>query len=259
MLPIRLLLLCLCGIQFAFSQVTQLQGEIFAEGNIEGIHIINKSYNVYTTTNAKGKFNIRVNVNDTLVISSLQHKLISLVVDDKMVANKHLVVVLETLVNELDEVVLAPRFTGDLTKDIKGLGEQRSINFYDVGIPGYTGKPKTHSEKLLNEADAGPFVVFAGPFVAVNIHKILNRITGRTKHLKNRVALEAKDALMYTLKTKLSETFFSSHPLPKAEHLPFWFFCQESKDFEQRCRNASDLEVLQFLEEKYVIYLKQKE
>lgn len=241
-----------------YSQSIKLDGLIKAKDDVEGIHVINKTSQKFTVTNNKGSFVIQAKLNDTIVFSSIQYKLQAIIISKQIIETKTLVVNLIESVNELDEVIVGKVLTGDLDFDINNSDLERPINFYDVGIPGFTGKPKTQSERRLYEADHGKYInSFSGGFglgLGINLNKILNRVTGRTKMLKQRVKLETEEKLMYGIKARLSEDFFSENPLDKKLHIAFFYFCSEDKYFSKRCLDKSDIEVFKFLKEKYLDY-----
>ncbi|WP_452223295.1 hypothetical protein [Lacinutrix chionoecetis] len=238
---------------FGFSQNTSLKGSVEGEESVENIHVINRTQDLFATTNDRGEFTINAKTNDTIVFTSVQYKAYTHIVSAENITNKTLKIKLEVLVNELPEAVVGFTLTGDLTKDILNTDVERPIDFYDVGIPGYTGKPKTKSERLLYDADHGKMFAFYGIAGAVNVNKLLNAISGRTKKLKKRVALEANTKLMNALKNRLSEAFFKENPLDQALRADFFYFCAEDKNFTKRCQ-TSDLEALKFMQEKYILY-----
>ena len=238
---------------FTFSQTFEIQGVVTGSSDVENIHVINKTSNMFATTNKLGAFNIKVKLSDTLVFSSVQYKLKSILVTPKIIIEKKMTVFLEDRVNELDEVTVGKILTGSLDSDIKNSDAERPLDFYDVGIPGYTGKTKTQSERRLHEADAGKYVAI-GLGVGLNLNKILNKITGRTKKLKERVRKEHNDDLLTSIKANLSENFFITYPLDESFKTDFFYFCSEDENFEDRCRGKSDIEVFEFLAEKIVAY-----
>ncbi|WP_299889050.1 hypothetical protein [uncultured Lacinutrix sp.] len=238
------------------AQNTKLLGRVEAEDNLESIHVINKSKNLFATSNKLGVFKIEAEKNDTLVFSSIQYRPKTIIITQKHITTKTVKVKLEQYVNELQEVIVGNTLTGDLTKDIANAGTKRDINFYDLGIPGYTGKPKTQSERRLQEASdltpkaGGSLGGFGG---SVSLIAVINAISGRTKMLKKRVALEANTALMYKVKSRLSESFFNDNPLDEDKRMDFFYFCAEDKDFTKKC-SGSDLITLEFMKEKYIKY-----
>jgi len=237
----------------AYSQTYEIQGVVAASSDVENIHVINKTSNKFTTTNKLGAFNIEVKISDTLVFSSVQYVLKAVLITPKIIAKKKMTVFLEDRVNELDQVTVGKILTGSLDSDIKNSDAERPIDFYDVGIPGYTGKTKTQSERRLHEADAGKYVAI-GLGVGLNLNKILNKITGRTKKLKERVRKEHNDDLLASIKANLSENFFITYPLEESLRTDFFYFCSEDENFEKRCKGRSDIEVFEFLAEKIVAY-----
>lgn len=230
-----------------------IQGEVFSEDTdaIEGLHIINKTQKQNTTTNAEGKFTIEVAVNDRLEISSIQYKKVALVITETHIKNKRIVLHLEIEVTELAEVKIGNTLTGNLFDDIANSKAQRPIDFYDVGIPGYKGKRKTKSERLLHEAgDFKPAMLLGLLGGSLPINPILNGLSGRTKMLKQRVAMEKNTEAMHKLISKLGPDFFNNYPLAPERRMEFFYFCAEDAGFNEHI-GASDIEILTFVIDKY--------
>ncbi|WP_347924567.1 hypothetical protein [Pontimicrobium sp. SW4] len=236
-----------------YSQTVEIEGVVAGGSDVENIHVINKSANKFATTNKLGAFTIEVRLSDTLVFSSVQYNLKAVFISPEIITKKRVMVFLEDKVNELGEVLVGKILTGSLDSDIKNSDAERPLNFYDLGIPGYTGKPKTQSERRLHEADAGKYVTI-GLGVGLNLNKILNGITGRTKKLKERVRKEYSDVLLEKIKANLSKDFFVTYPLDESLRADFFYFCSDDENFEKRCKDKSDIEVFEFLAEKIVSY-----
>jgi len=251
-------LCCLFFVTVVWSQTIEIKGIVKGSSDIENIHVINKTSNSFTTTNKIGGFKISATLNDTLVFSSIQYKLKSIVISSKNIEEQFVVVNLDESVNVLDEVIVGKVLTGSLDSDINNSGAERPIDFYDVGIPGYKGKPKTQNERRLYEADHGKYInSFNGGFglgLGINLNKILNKVTGRTKKLKKRVRLESNDVLLTKIKSRLTDNFFKVYTLDKTLRTDFFYFCSEDENFEKRCKGKSDIEVFEFLTEKIVEY-----
>jgi hypothetical protein len=247
---------------FSFLEITsqniEISGKIESKTDIENIHIINKTAKVFTITNKLGDFTITGKLNDTIVFSSVQHKLKEVIISKQIISTKAMYVVLEEQINELDEVLVGKILTGDLMSDIKNTDGDPPINFYDVGIPGYTGKPATQSERRLAEAsEFSPSLNgnSMGAGGAISILPIINAITGRTKMLKNRVDIEKREALMRSVKARLSKEFFTVNHLKEDLIMDFFYFCADDEHFIEQCDNKTDIEVLSFLKIKYAQYL----
>jgi len=236
------------------AQSVLLNGTIYATADVDGIHVINKTKRNATITDSKGKFSIEASESDTLVFSGVQYKLHSVLVEKEMIDTKTIKVFLLENINQLDEVIVGKVLTGDLSSDVENSDAKAPINFYDVGIPGYQGKIKTQSERRLAEADHGRFFYYYGVGFAININKILNRISGRTKDLKQRVKLEARDELMFRVKAKFSEDLFKGNPLEDPLRYEFFYFCSEDPEFTQKCGTENDLFAMAFLQQKLKEY-----
>ena len=182
------------------------------------------------------------------MFSSVKYKLRAVFVDSTIVSNKYLEVALEEYLNELDEVTIGRVLTKDLESDVENSQAQPTINFYDVGIPGYQGKQPTQKERRLIEATTG-----AG-LIPVNL--IINAITGRTKRLKNLIKLERRDVLMFKLKEDYSYVLFEDQEFEEHQIMEFFFFCSEDQDFVKRCSPKNSLLVFEFLQEKLVTFKK---
>ncbi len=229
-----------------------MHGELIAksEGSTENIHVINRTSGRFTVTDALGAFVIPIKLHDTLSFSSIQYKPQELIISEQILESGVVVVTLETQVNELDEVIVGKVLTGDLLHDVKNTEGKAPINFYDLGIPGYTGKLATQSERRLHEATTGGGILPLNP--------IINAITGRTKMLKEHILIEKKNTLMQSIKSRLSKDFFHLNPLLQDYRMDYFYFCLDDANFLERCQNKTDFEVWLFLEEKYTQYMKNK-
>ena len=235
---------------FSDAQTIDLRGQVTASSDLGSIHILNVTAQEFTITNNNGQFSVPARLNDTILISSIQYIPQNIVVTETILKLEYLSIKLEDRVNELDEVVVGKILTGDLLLDIGNSDAKRDINFYDVGIPGYTGKPKTQKERRLFEADAGKMVVIAPLFIGVNIHKLLNRISGRTKELKKAVKLEEQVDCMNTIKSEFSNLLFADYQIEEHLKIEFFYFVAEDPKFEMICKAGNDFETYEFLIQK---------
>jgi hypothetical protein len=251
-----LILLSVVYYQSIFSQTVEIEGKIKSNVDKENIHVINKTEKVFTITSQSGSFKIRAKLNDTIVFSSIQTQVKAIVIDEEIVLNKILDVSLEEQVNKLDEVTVGKVLTGDLLSDIKNTEGEPPINFFDVGIPGYTGKPATQSERRLSEAgEFKPKMLLGLLGGGLPLNPILNGISGRTKMLKQRVEIEEKEELMYSIKARLAKDFLMSNPLEDDLIMDFFYFCADDVNFVKHCKNQTDFKILIFLRMKYRQYM----
>jgi hypothetical protein len=233
------------------AQNTQISGQIISEGELEGIHVINKTAYKYTITDKNGFFIVEGNVSDSLYFSSIQHQPKTVVLTKSVIDSRTLTVTLLESLNELDEVVLGVILTGDLNSDIGNSEAKRPLDFYDLGIPGYTGPRMNLVERRLFEADSGPLIPFGIP-PSINIYKLLNMISGRTKMLKTHVKLDKDKQSIQRLSDKVGPLFFINHDLAEDQRMEFYYFCSDDPHFQARCINRSDVEVLEYLDEKLI-------
>ncbi|MFT4612017.1 MAG: hypothetical protein ACJA1H_002398 [Glaciecola sp.] len=250
---ILLLSFTLLAFLYSGAQIIDLNGKISASSDLGSIHILNITAQEFTITNSNGDFMVAARLNDTILISSIQYIPRNIVVTETILKLEYLSIQLEDRVNELDEVVVGKILTGDLLLDIGNSEAKLDINFYDVGIPGYTGKPKTQKERRLYEADAGRSIVIAPLFIAINVHKILNKISGRTKKLKTAVKLEEQVNCMNTIKSEFSDMLFADYQIEEHLKVEFFYYVAEDPKFEMLCKANNDLEIYEFLIQKLYV------
>ena len=232
-----------------------LYGKVVSDKNVENIHVSNTSAKKFTITDSRGNFKIPARLNDTLRFSSLQHQGKYIVISEYILRLNEVEVVLEEYVNTLDEVTVGKILTGNLNADIQNVEGTAPLNFYDVGIPGYKGKPATQSERRLDEAgDFKPIMLLGALTGSIALNPIINGITGRTKMLKQRVAHERRDKLLNSIKARFSKSLFSIAPLDEELRADFFYFCEMDENFEKHCSGTSDLEIFRFLIEKLKQY-----
>ncbi|MFD1063189.1 carboxypeptidase-like regulatory domain-containing protein [Winogradskyella litorisediminis] len=247
------LILILVSTYSGFAQLQNLNGIVIANDEVEGVHVLNKSSVKYTVTDTDGSFTIIAKANDTLVFSALKYKLKETVVTASDLQKSDFKVYLEEKINELDEVTVGKILTGSLGSDLGNVETKEELNFYDLGIPGYTGKPKTIEERKLADADAGSWG-YVGIGFSINFHKLLNKVSGRTKKLKAIVALSENDKCMNRLKDFYTETLFKEEDLTEAQQNEYFYFCMDDDSFKDLCERNDPSEVIPFLNEKLAVY-----
>ncbi|CAH8283850.1 hypothetical protein EV196_103480 [Mariniflexile fucanivorans] len=250
---------CIALYQSVNSQSFEILGKVETNTDLENIHVINKTAQIFTITNRNGEFKIVAKLNDTIMFSSLQNKPKTVVITKNILLFKALRVTLEEQINELDEVTIGKILTGNLLSDIQNVEGDVPINFYDVGIPGYTGKPATQNERRFNEAITGPGgqkLKWYSPLTgSIPLNPIMNAISGRTKELKNQIKLEEKEELMQSIKGRLAKDFFASNPMEEDLKMDFFYFCADDENFIKYCENQSDFKILIFLRQKHKQYM----
>lgn len=224
-----------------FSQTTALEGQVITDLEAENIHVINRTSQKFTITNALGFFTIPSKLHDTLIISSIQHELVSVIIDAEMLENKKFQIFLKPLINMLDEVVVGKVLSGNLMQDLQNV-EGTPMTALKAGISSYQGKMPSQSERRLSYARSGM------------IGMIVNSLNGNIKRFKMQVQLEEKEELIHKIRAAQEANLFASFPLEPNLQMEFWYFCSEDPNFLERCKNKNGVLVLQYLIEKLEVY-----
>ncbi|MEH6537916.1 MAG: carboxypeptidase-like regulatory domain-containing protein [Psychroserpens sp.] len=226
----------------ALAQTQEITGRIVAKGDLVGIHIINKTASRFTITNDKGVFVIPAKQNDTIMVSGIQYEPKEFVVSDIIMQTKEVTVNLEDQINVLDQVVVGKVLTGYLMSDIENSEVKRDVNFYDVGIPGYTGPRMTQSERRVYEAKSGGGLIPLNPLV--------NWISGRTKRLKEQVKRDELNLATDEAMAKYSKLLFEKDSLNLTKQREFFYFSSYDSKFLPLSKSNKEFEMLEFLKEK---------
>ncbi|MFT5846042.1 MAG: hypothetical protein ACI902_000079 [Psychroserpens sp.] len=224
------------------AQTKDISGKIIASGDVVGIHVINKTASKFTITNNQGEFVIPVKLNDTLIISGVQYVPKEILISDIIMQTRAVTINLEDNVNLLDEVVVGKILTGSLMTDIENSDVKRELNFYDLGIPGYTGPKKTQSERRLYEATSGGGLVPLNP--------LINWISGRTKRLKEQIEREELELAITEAKAKFSKLIFEDDTFSANMQNEYFYFCGDDPEFIDISDLGIDIKTLEFLKSK---------
>lgn len=235
------------------AQRQEIKGKLIADDDVEGIHILNKTASKYTVSNEKGEFSIEAKATDTLFISSLIYNNKEIIISKEHEDSNSIEIKLDEKVSELDKVIVGKILTGSLQSDLENSDAKTEINFYDLGIPGNTKIPLTQNEKKLHDADGGSWGHLGLGF-GVNFHKLLNKISGRTKKLKDIVELDDRDKCINRLRIDYESIIFENDTLPKNLRDEYFLFSQEDENFLNLCKKDNDIELLEFLQQKLKAY-----
>lgn len=245
----------LFSVSFTTAQSVEITGKVESSIDVENVHVINKTALKFTITNKNGAFTIPVHVNDTLSFSSVQHEAKSIIISKEIYTSKTVTVLLIEQTNKLNQVTVGKVLTGDLGSDIGNVEGKAPVNFYDLGIPGYTGKLATQSERrLFTAGEFKPIMLLGLLGGGMPLDPIINEITGRTKMLKKRVKRERNEALITKTREMFLESLFSINSLEEEYRIDFFYFCEMDEHFYEKCSGRGSLEILEFLTEKLKQY-----
>lgn len=243
----------LFNISFAIGQQSskQLQGRIVSDNaDVTGITIQNSNTERATITDFEGNFSIQVREGDTLVFSAVQFKRKILPVSKALMNSAFVQIPLEEFVNELDEVTVQPfGLSGDISKDLTNLQLAKDVSAEALDLPNADVKIITQSERKLFEATTGSGLVPLNP--------ILNWITGRTKMLKNRVAIEEKYGRTQQVRAFYVDSLFTSDlGVPAKKIDDFMYFCEIDDTFQELVSTGDQLRLWEYLLDRSKLYRK---
>jgi hypothetical protein len=245
---LSLLLLLLLTVPIARAQ-HYLKGTVANQQEVEGIHILNLQSRYSTITNDFGNFEIPAQRNDTLLVSSIQYMPQTVVVSQEMIDKGAVVITLTEQVNELDEVVLGHSLTGDIERDSRNIPTEKPLNFDDVGIPGFLGKPE---EKIV------PAYTLYAP-TALNIEALYNHLSGYYKKLRTKRKWDAENQLVAHIINSYGTAFFEeAYGIPENRLYDFILFCMETTSLKadyNRGNYAGVLESFQTNGAEYLVRL----
>jgi DNA repair exonuclease SbcCD nuclease subunit len=225
-----------------------ISGKVMNSGEIESIHVFNKTYNKYTITDQKGMFKIPIRINDTLVFSAIQFKLKEVVISNVIINSMQLSVLLKEQVNELDAVYIKPNLSGDLLADSRNIKTKDVLTAKTLNLPNANVIPPTQAERKLYTAthsDGG-------------IDAIINAISGRTKRLKKIIRLENKTNKENLVYANFKEIMRDDFNIPEDKLYHFIYYVSDDKLFNQIVKSNSNIIIYDFIKAKSKTYLAQK-
>lgn len=237
-----------------------VQGKVQStQKDVADVYIQNISFQKSTITDAAGNFTIPARVNDTLVFSALTYQKKEIVVTNAIFSSKEITVTLTEFVNELDEVTVRPyNLSGNLSTDLGTLQTDPVVTSNTLGLPNANVKKLTQSQRLLKEASFGPFSV--GTLMSVPFNPIINAISGRTKMLKKRVALDKSYRRTQGVQELYVDSLFVRDlKIPLERIHDFMYFCEVDDGFESVADSGDQLRIWDFLMTKSIAYRKNNE
>jgi len=240
------------GAQSLFSK--KIEGRVYSnDGDVAATTVQNISTNKATITDIDGFFQIRANLNDTLLFSAVQFKKKEIVVSREILQQRLFNVKLEDALTELDEVVVTPyNLSGDITKDIGVLKTEPVVTASTLGLPNAYVLPITKAERELFEATSGSGLIPLNP--------ILNGISGRTKMLKKRVARNKLYSRTERVKEFYADSLFRIDlKIPEEKIDDLLYFCEVDTAFQTIVDTHDRLKIWEFIRKKSLLYRENNE
>jgi hypothetical protein len=251
------------GLQIVFSQTNEdyksFNGEVISDSlNLSGIHIVNKSSGAKSITNQNGLFTIGVKKNDTIIISSIQIKPHIIVINPKVFDQDLVKVYVEPFINQLENVVVKPHdLSGNLLNDMKDSGVKNSINFDDVGVPGFKGE---RAERIVYKNDAQILLnVLLLPIMPLNIEGVYKKLSGYYDDLKKTRILDKQfNAVFQAIEFYGVAFFMKNYNLEEDEVYEFVLGAMENSDIEENFRSSNHSLVLNSFNDFYNSIINEK-
>lgn len=228
----------------------QLHGKITNSNNdVSEILIVNLNYNKSTITDSLGFFTIEVRSRDSLQFTAVQYQTKQIVITDAIFDQKTVLVNLVENTINLEEVIVTPyNLSGKLNRDLERLNIEPIVNSSTLGLPNANLDVMTQSERLLLEADRGKYVYYYGIALVINLYKIMNKASGRTKSLKDMVARDAKMELEKEIINKFSKKAMSEDfDIPETNIDGFLTYCLSQTDFSELSKVGNTGEIWDYL------------
>jgi hypothetical protein len=179
----------------------------------DSIHVINLNTERETLTDREGRFAIRANAGDVLVLKNERVDMMRKIVSDDDYRDGTLLVSMTSSVTQLEQV--------DIQVDDR-------INPVALGILSKPAKKYTPAERRLYTA------------TSTQIDALINLISGRKKRLKNDVKTEKKIMLLQELDGLFPESYYTeSLCIDKDMIRGFQYFVAEDKPFSEALRQKN--------------------
>lgn len=245
---IGLFVLCFSlSYSISFAQQKEIAGQVTNGKQVEGIHIINKTSRYNSITDQEGNFIIKAKPRDTLIISSISYRSKLEIVTKAVYEGARLTILLDELVNELDEVVVGNTLTGNLATDLNSIKTEKIINFDDVGIPGFKGKPE---EKIV------PVFTGIGTLTSVDIESLYKHLSGYYRKLRLQRKWDNQNEVVIAIMNFYSPRFFEeAYQIPEDRLYDFLLFCVETSSMQKDFTRENFMGVLTTFSENSKVYL----
>jgi len=255
---------------FGQDNSTLLNGKVSSSKNdVSNVLIVNLNSKASTITDSLGLFSIEVKLKDSVRITAVQYLPKEIVISESHINSSLITIQLIDNIIDLNEVTVTPyNLTGDIDRDIDRLHIEPTVTSYSLGLQNADVTKMTQSERLLQEADRGKYVSlqtmdeygklneilsYVGLSVKVNTHKIMNKVSGRTKSLEEMVERDEKLNLEKEIIYKFSKrTIAENFDIPESNVNGFLTYCLSQPDFNALSDSGNMAEIWAYLEAKSV-------
>ncbi len=259
---------------FGQDNTTLLKGKVSSSKNdVSNVLIVNLNSNKSTITDTLGLFSIEVKLKDSVRITAVQYLPKEIVISESHMNSSLITIQLIDNIIDLNEVTVTPyNLTGEIDRDIDRLHIEPTVTSYSLGLQNADVTKMTQSERLLQEADRGKYVSlqimdeygklneilsYVGLSVKVNTHKIMNKVSGRTRSLEEMVERDENMNLEKEIIYKFSKRTIAEHfNVPESNLNGFLTYCLSQPDFNELSDSGNMAEIWTYLETKSVDFNK---
>lgn len=235
---------------FFYGQSKNLKGRIIAD-SLQGyaINIVNFTKEIGTTNDENGFFEIPAQSGDSIVFSSVQYQIRSIIVHKDQFLENGVTIVLKPVIQQLDQVKVSNvELSGYLDADLKALELSPFVDNQILGLP-FSDKPQpTLAQRRIYTARSG---ILDLP---------INYLNGKLKKLKKLKAIEDLNTIVQKGETTFDPSFFTNElKLPENLISDFMYYCAKDDYFKNRIENSNKLTLVEFFQKKVISYKKHKE
>ena len=253
---------------FSQDNSTLINGKVSSTKNdVSNVLIVNLNSRKSTITDSLGLFSIEVKLKDSVRITAVQYLPKEIVISESHINSSLITIQLVDNIIDLNEVTVTPyNLTGDIDRDIDRLHIEPTVTSYSLGLQNADVTKMTQSERLLQEADRGKYVRlvttdeygkvfellgYATLSVSINTHKIMNKVSGRTKSLEEMVERDENMNLEKEIIYKFSKrTIAENFDIPESNVNGFLTYCLSQPDFNALSDSKNMAEIWTYLEAK---------
>lgn len=210
-----------------FSQEKLIQGRIivdFDEEDLEETYITNTRSKFTTITDKTGRFSIKAQAGDSLLIRSPYYESRRFLITENLMDKKLVTIHLNLQSIVLDAAVLSQKLTGYLDKDARYKSEKDVVAklHLELGINPDASKLRDSSNFTLGK-DIG--------FTHMNVEKLLEVFTGDLRRRQNLYEYEGRENKIEHIQEYFGEGYFVNDlRIPKEKIRDFVFFAYGSSD-----------------------------
>jgi hypothetical protein len=233
-----------------------LNGRVVADSlKVEGLSVYNVSSHIGAVTDKQGSFTIYARPKDTLFFSSVSYRSVRLVLSEKDILERPLIIKLDVNYIMLDEVVITPTtLTGKLDKDSKNT----KIRLITSGMDSYQAIQTDTPRPKSNVNTALPSSVTGSALTGVNLGQVFNLFFKKRKRKDAGEIYGTKETKPFSVAAKERFTYYfftEMLKIPKDEIGLFLNFCDKGKESYALLDPKKEFELTDYLVAKSKEYL----